>query len=91
MQINDKDETIGDDKSSADLYGPLWLTVTYIIILGLCANLNDFFAQGGKVNDFTFSTDHLSVAVGLNILFRLLEILLYPAIIGCMDGEMSTL
>lgn len=37
-----------------DIYGPLWLIITYIILLGLAANLNDYFASGAHSTSFHF-------------------------------------
>jgi hypothetical protein len=81
---------ITDDrpKKGPDLYGPLWLTITYIILLALCANLNDYFSFGSKA-DYVFRKDYLSSALALTFFIRLAETIIYPAIMGCLDGEMS--
>jgi hypothetical protein len=85
-----KDELITDDKpkKGPDLYGPLWLTITYIILLALCANLNDYFSFGSKA-DYVFRKDYLSSALALTFFVRVAETIIYPAIMGCLDGEMS--
>lgn len=57
-------------RKGPDLYGPLWLTITYIILLALCANLNDYFSFGSKP-DYVFQKDYLSSALALTIFIRL--------------------
>ncbi len=53
-----------------DLYGPLWLTITYIILLTLCANLNDYFSFGANPTTFKFNINYLSTAIAIVCLFR---------------------
>ena len=52
-----------------DLYGPLWLTITYIILLALCSNLNEYFSNGSKQN-YKFKQDFLSSALLMTIFIR---------------------
>lgn len=83
-----KDENAAEnDESQPDMYGPLWLSITYIILLGLAANINNFFA---KQDGFTFDPEYIVEAVGFSIIFLIAEILIYPAAVGCLDGEMSS-
>jgi hypothetical protein len=53
-----------------DLYGPLWLTITYIILLTLCSNLNEYLSNGSKQN-YKFQQDFLSSALLITIFIRL--------------------
>jgi hypothetical protein len=75
-----------DAESQPDMYGPLWLTITYIILLGLTSNINNYFANS---TSFTFDANYVVKAVGFSLIFMLAEILIYPAAVGCLDGEMS--
>lgn len=68
------------------MYGPLWLSITYIILLGLVSNINNYFFD---TTNFTFNGDYIVKALGFSIIFLLAEILIYPAAVGCLDGEMS--
>jgi hypothetical protein len=56
-----------------------------MIILALCANLNEYFSSGGNPN-FTFKKDYLSSALMMTIFIRLAETIVYTALIGCLDG-----
>lgn len=48
------------------MYGPLWLTITFIIILALSSNLNNYFVDKAA---FSFNTDFLIKAAGFELLF----------------------
>jgi hypothetical protein len=65
------------------MYGPLWLSITYIILLGLASNINNYFLD---TTTFTFDADYIVKALGFSIIFLLAEILIYPAAVGCLDG-----
>ena len=54
-----------------DLYGPMWLIVLYVIVLGMAANLNDYLSLPVHNTLFTFQTAYISSAVALNLGFRL--------------------
>ena len=73
-----------------DLYGPMWLIVLYTIVLGFAANLNDYFSLSSHNTTFVFQTPYISSAVALNLVFRIGEIIIYPAVMGCLDGELSS-
>ena len=72
-------------KKGPDLYGPLWLIITYIILLPLCANFNDYFSFGEKP-DYVFQKDYMASALALTFSISLVQIIIYPAIMGCLDG-----
>ena len=71
------------------MYGPIWLIVTYVVVLGFTANLNDYFSLSSNNIPFTFVTPYLGTAMALNAIFRGVEIFVYPSIMGCLDGELS--
>lgn len=73
-----------------DIYGALWLIITYIILLSLAANFNDYFGHGAHATTFHFHPEYLTHAVALSVLFRMAEILIYPSVVGCLDGELSS-
>jgi hypothetical protein len=64
-----KDADVPEDiDSQPDLYGPLWLTITYIILLGITANINNYFANSTA---FTFEGNYIIQAIGFAIIFLL--------------------
>jgi hypothetical protein len=73
-----------------DIYGALWLIITYIILLSLAANLNDYFGHGAHATTFHLHPEYLTHAVALSVLFRIAEILIYPSVVGCLNGELSS-
>ena len=73
-----------------DLYGPVWLIVLYTIVLGLAANLNDYFSLPAHNALFVFQTPYISSAVAINLVFRLAEVIIFPLVMGCLDGELSS-
>ena len=72
-----------------DLYGPVWMIVTYTIVLALASNLDSYFSLAKNHAPFVFSTALITAALALNLLFRLVEIFTYPAVMNCLDGELS--
>ena len=42
-----------------DLYGPIWLIVTYTIVIGLASNLNDYFSLPNHTYPFIFQTPYV--------------------------------
>jgi hypothetical protein len=71
----------------ADLYGPVWLILTYIALVGFMANITVY------LNDqisFSFNEDMYSTVLGIVLLFSIAQILFYPAIIGCLGGFITT-
>ena len=62
----------------------------YTIVLGLASNLNDYFSIPVHNSIFVFQTPYISSAVALNLVFRLAEIIIYPLVMGCLDGELSS-
>lgn len=54
-----------------DLYGPIWLIVTYTIALGIASNLNDYFSLPNHNFAFIFQTTYVAQAITLNLAFRL--------------------
>lgn len=73
-----------------DLYGPIWLMVTYSIVLALASNLNDYFSLQNHNLPFVFQTSYVAQAITLNLVFRLAEIFVYPAVMGCLDGALTS-
>jgi len=54
-----------------DLYGPVWLIVTYSIVLAIASNLNDYFSLPNHNAPFIFQTTYVASAISLNLVFRL--------------------
>ena len=54
-----------------DLYGPVWLIVTYTVVLGIASNLNDYFSLPNHNVPFIFQTPYIAMAITLNLAFRL--------------------
>lgn len=69
------------------MFGPLWLTASYIVLLTICANLNDYFISGN--DQYIFNTDYFSIIIGIVLIYTLAEALVYKAVIGCLKGEIS--
>ena len=91
LEIENVDEDDPDAiPQGPDLYGPVWLIVLYTIVLGLCANLNEYFSLPAHTAIFVFQTPFISMAVVINLAFRLGEIIIYPMVMGCLDGELSS-
>ena len=36
-----KDNFVQYEEEKPELYGPLWMTITYIVVLGLASNINE--------------------------------------------------
>lgn len=66
-----------------ELYGLVWLTIAYIIILGVAANLNEYFI---KPENYKFNNNIVFEGLGMNVIFRLAEPLIYSAVINCLGG-----
>ena len=65
------------------MYGPLWLTIAYIIILGVASNLNEYFI---KPENYKFNNDIVFQGLGINIIFRGAEPFIYGAVIKCLGS-----
>jgi hypothetical protein len=55
---NENEVDIDGRNNTPDLYGPMWLTTTYMIVLMICANLNDYFISNN--DQYIFNTDYCS-------------------------------
>jgi len=88
IMVNYNDVEVDTDgrNSTPDLYGPLWLTITYIILLIICANLNDYFISGN--DQYIFNTDYGPPIIGIVLIFTIAEGLVYKSVIGCLKGAM---
>lgn len=64
-------------------YGLLWLIVTYTIILGLASTLNLYFVEP---NNFKVEYEILLKCLGLVLIFKISEPLIYGSVIGCLGG-----
>lgn len=84
--VNDTD--VDGRNNTPDLFGPLWLTASYIVLLTICANLNDYFISGN--DQYIFNTDYFSVIIGIVLIYTLAEALVYKAVVGCLKGDIST-
>ncbi len=74
--------------NTPDLYGPMWLTITYMILLMICANLNDYFISAN--DQYIFNTDYCSEIIGIVFMYTIAEGLVYRAVVGCLKGNMKT-
>jgi hypothetical protein len=74
--------------NSPDLYGPLWITVSYAVLLILGANLNDYFISGNDL--YVFNTDYCSMTTGIVLLFFFVEGIIYRQFIICLKGSMTS-
>ena len=61
----------------------MWLTFTYIIILGLAANLNEYFIMP---QNYVFDNQFMIKALGITLIFKLAEPFIYSAVIKCLGG-----
>lgn len=63
-----KNNFLSIDNEKTELYGPLWLTFTYVIILGLAANLNEYFIMP---QNYQFNNEFMMKALGITLIFKL--------------------
>ena len=56
MNYNENEVDVDGRNNVPDLYGPMWLTGTYMIMLMICANLNDYFISAN--DQYIFNTDY---------------------------------
>lgn len=70
-----------------DLYGPIWMTLTYVIVMGFSANLNVYFIDH---TDYEFEQSYYLQIIGICVLFFLIELILYPSMIKCLGGFVSS-
>jgi hypothetical protein len=72
---------INDGK--AELYGIIWMILTYSIVLGLSATLNLFFIDP---ENFVFDNSMMISALGISVVFQIAEPLIYSSVVGCLGG-----
>jgi len=65
----------------------MWLTLTYSLMLGICANLNDYFIT--KSPNYIFQFSYIEKGFGIVLIFTLAEGLLYKAIVDGLKGSMT--
>ena len=72
--------------SGDELYGFCWVGLTYVIILGVAANLNEYFIlpQGYK-----FENTLMLMSIGLSSIFQLLGVFVYGAIVKCLNSQLT--
>lgn len=83
-----KSDFLTIDEGKTELYGFLWLTLTYVIILGLASNLNEYFIL--PVN-YTFSNLLLLKACGVSLIFLVPQPFLYSAVVKSLEGSIPTI
>jgi hypothetical protein len=59
------------------------LILTYTIILGLSATLNEYFIDS---QNFVFDSSMMVSALGLTVIFQVAEPLIYSSVVGCLGG-----
>lgn len=74
--------TIGEGRT--ELYGMLWMSITYIVILGFSANLNEYFIAQPS---FRFQKQLMLEGMGITALFQISSIFIYAAVVKCLKGE----
>jgi hypothetical protein len=57
-----------------------------MILLMICANLNDYFISGN--DQYIFNTEYCPGIVGIVLIYTLAESLVYKSVIGCLKGNM---
>jgi hypothetical protein len=65
----------------------MWLTISYVVILGLAANLNEYFILP---NNYTFSNSLLVKALGIAAVFLIPQPFIYAAVVKCLNGYISS-
>lgn len=88
MNYNEHQVDVDGRNNVPDLYGPMWLTATYMIMLMICANLGDYFISAN--DQYIFNVDYCWIIVGIVLIYTLSEGLVYRAVIGCLKGNMKT-
>ena len=88
MNYNQNEVDFDGRNNVPDLYGPMWLTGTYMIMLMICANLNDYFISAN--DQYIFNTDYCPQIIGIVFIYSLAESLVYKAVIGCLKGNIRT-
>lgn len=76
------------NEGKPELYGFLWLSITYVIILGIASNLNEYFAYGSQ---YVFNTELMLKALGISAIFLIPEPFIYGAIVKCLGGSISSI
>jgi hypothetical protein len=72
---------------SADLYGPVWITVTYIILIGFMGNFTVYMVDS---LGFDFMESVYANILGTVTIFLIAEILFYPTVLSCLGGFIMT-
>lgn len=64
----------------------MWLSISYVVILGLAANLNEYFILPFN---YKFSNELLIQALGLSAIFLISEPFIYAAVVKCLGGTIE--
>lgn len=72
--------------SGDELYGFCWVGLTYVIILGVAANLNEYLmvAEG-----YRFENTLMLMSIGLCSMFQLLGVFVYGVIVKCLNSQLT--
>lgn len=65
-------------------YGLIWMIITYVIILGLASSLNTYFWEP---QNYGYDNTVMMTALGMVIIFKVGEPLIYSGAIGCLGGH----
>lgn len=68
-------------------YGLLWLIVTYTIVLGVASTLNSYFVEPAN---YVVEYETLLKCLGLVLIFKIAEPLIYGSVIGCLGGFIAS-
>ena len=78
--------SIGDGKF--ELYGPLWIGITYACVLSISANVAAYYRSG---EEFRFVAEYVVRAFAVTAMFGFLVPLVVSCIVKIMKGDMPTL
>lgn len=71
----------------ADLFGPLWITLSYVAIMGFMGNFTVYLVDAIS---FKFMENRYANTFGTVAIFTIAEIIFYPSILHCLGGFMLT-
>lgn len=64
------------------------MTIFYILILAIAANLNEYFIQP---RNYRFDKKFLIYALGVVGIFKIAEPFIYAAVVKCLGGVISNI
>lgn len=77
--------SVGGDRG-ADLFGPIWICLFYILLTGFMGNFAIYLVD---TYGFEFMEQHYANIFGTVLIFTVAEIVFYPPILGCLGGKIE--